>query len=49
MIFIVIAIIAVLAASYIARKRGRIWPNWVSLLYLLAFGCLAYGLYRLIY
>lgn len=48
MIFIGIAIVAVLIASYIARRR-RHGPNWVSLLYVLAFGCLVYGLYSVIF
>lgn len=48
MIFIGIAIVAVLVASYIAKRRRR-GPNWVSLLYLLAFGCLVYGLYVVIF
>ena len=47
MIFIGIAIFAVIAASFIAQRSSR-GPNWVSLLYLLAIVCLIYGLYRVI-
>jgi hypothetical protein len=48
MIFIGIAIVAVIVAGFIAR-RPRAGPNWVSLLYLFAVGCLIYGLYRVIF